>query len=721
MRKSLLALALLGGCTIPMQAQFQLTNSDFNGNWPNCIPWNGQGSTTKAGTQPEGWTVSNVVAQVFVPVPVTVSSKESRDNNDYYVKLTNNENSGNNIPAYLSLGTTWATAKVKLGNPITVSDADGGTWGGIKFTKHPDAISFDYQRDNSKGAERASVVAYLWKGTYTQENVPTTTARTVKTVGTMLNRDRHVLKKSFDGLQGGNCSESTDAALIASAEHYITESTKGNWVNNCVVELNYGDYTNKEVTPEMLNIIFSANDYFADRSSIVKGNSLSVDNVKLLYYHSLSDITYDGKSISKTSDASDTDYTLTVNGKFDASKIGYTKKGQGATVTPESVDDNTYKLVVKAEDYDATTNSDAKTTYTIHIVEQYDYKNDLVVAIASGEQTSYTAPQPTTIQLVKESDGSKTFKLRNFILGSGKDAMGVGNIEVTNLTQNGNTYSASKNITITAGDDPSFAEDNWVGPGLGNIPVKVTANLEGNQMTASIHIDMKQSLSRDIYVTFAPTTTISDNADIATSAGLANVIMTRTFKKGWNTICLPFSTTAEALGATKVQELTYCTDDLINFKSLDGAMEWNTPYLIYFNEEKAFTSEDPFIFAGQVASSNQSTGVTFSPVTMRGNYKANFSMKGYYGVADQNGVQRIMTGGENATLGPCRAYFIGNGKTLSNGMLISFDGQTTGITAAELNNEGAAEDAPIYNLQGVRVSHLQKGVYIKGGKKFVVK
>lgn len=96
-------------------------------------------------------------------------------------------------------------------------------------------------------------------------------------------------------------------------------------------------------------------------------------------------------------------------------------------------------------------------------------------------------------------------------------------------------------------------------------------------------------------------------------------------------------------------------------------------------------------------------------------------MKGYYGVVDQDGVQRIMSGGEGATLGPCRAYFIGDGKYLANGMLISFDGQTTGITSAELNAEGAAEDAPIYNLQGVRVNHLTKGVYIKGGKKIIVK
>ena len=245
----------------------------------------------------------------------------------------------------------------------------------------------------------------------------------------------------------------------------------------------------------------------------------------------------------------------------------------------------------------------------------------------------------------------------------------------------------------------------------------LTIKVEANDISENAH-------NYTIYkVQFKKPITISDDQDVSTTEDAnAKVIMTRTFKKGWNTICLPFSTTAEALGAAKVQKLTNCTNDLINFQSVEGGnMEWNTPYLIYFNEKKAFTSENPFIFAGRVAASNPSPGVTFLPITMRGNYKVNFSMKGYYGVVDQNGVQRIMSGGEGATLGPCRAYFIGDGKYLANGMLISFDGQTTGITSAELNAEGAAEDAPIYNLQGVRVNHLTKGVYIKGGKKIIVK
>ena len=42
----------------------------------------------------------------------------------------------------------------------------------------------------------------------------------------------------------------------------------------------------------------------------------------------------------------------------------------------------------------------------------------------------------------------------------------------------------------------------------------------------------------------------------------------------------------------------------------------------------------------------------------------------------------------------------------------------TGVNAVEAKD---ADDAAIYNLQGVRVAHPQKGIYVKNGKKFIIK
>lgn len=292
------------------------------------------------------------------------------------------------------------------------------------------------------------------------------------------------------------------------------------------------------------------------------------------------------------------------------------------------------------------------------------------------------------------------------LLAKASDAVNnVVNIDASNLF-----YDASQVAFEKRGQGANITEQTYA-PNTAILTIKVEANdISENAQNYTIY-----------KVQFKKPITISDDQSVVTTEdNNAKVILTRTFKKGWNTICLPFSTTAEALGATKVQMMQNCSDGMLNFTSFDGDMLENTPYLIYFAEEKPFTSDNPFVYTGDVVSSETLNTITSGGITMIGNYKHDFPMNGYYGVADQDGVQRIMSGGTNATLGPCRAYFIAE-NVLANGMLISFDGQTTGITSAELNKDGAAEDAPIYNLQGVRVSHLQKGVYIKGGKKFVVK
>ena len=43
---------------------------------------------------------------------------------------------------------------------------------------------------------------------------------------------------------------------------------------------------------------------------------------------------------------------------------------------------------------------------------------------------------------------------------------------------------------------------------------------------------------------------------------------------------------------------------------------------------------------------------------------------------------------------------------------------TTGVNTVEVNGTG---DAAIYNLQGIRVAHPRKGIYVKNGKKYVIK
>ncbi|WP_302495000.1 calycin-like domain-containing protein [uncultured Prevotella sp.] len=363
----------LGYSEIPVKADFKSDSytlpttptattpqlNDFNGDWETCIPWDSEGNTKESGTQPKGWHISNV--QTALGAVVAGAKAEGSNGTTVAVKLTNQEMAGQMIPAYMSLGTPWATAETK---GTKVRNADGGVFGGTTFTYRPDAISFDYQRDNSKRKENATAIAYLWNGTWTQTNVPGNTAVGVFSYGTatkvtMTNRDRNVLGNETSATLGDPATHTADAKLIAKLEQSISESTKGTW-KSMTIPFTYNDDT---AVPEYINVIFAANDYFGDRNGIVADNSLTIDNVKLVYYHALNSLTYNGTPVANFAEET-TEYTL--NGKLaeDFDKVKFTVKGVGATYdVAKDEANNVATITVKGNDYDV--NPSSKTVYTI--------------------------------------------------------------------------------------------------------------------------------------------------------------------------------------------------------------------------------------------------------------------------------------------------------------------------------------------------------------------
>lgn len=213
---------------------------------------------------------------------------------------------------------------------------------------------------------------------------------------------------------------------------------------------------------------------------------------------------------------------------------------------------------------------------------------------------------------------------------------------------------------------------------------------------------------------------INTTSNIVTTAGKANVWMTRNFAQGWNTVCLPFNTTATELGATTVQKFASADANSISFEKVtNGSIEANVPYLVYFAAAK---SHNPLKVVKDLQASNAKT-VSFGAYTFSGNYTANMNMNGKYGVADFNGVQKLRIGGATATLPAGCAYFTAANN--ANGMLIRLDGgNTTGIL--DVNTGVVVENTAVYNLQGVKVSNngtagLPTGIYVMGGKKVIVK
>ena len=695
--KKILSFALLG-LSISASAQ-HLPNGDFT-NWKTAgysyqsskagLTGSPAGETLRPGTEPEDWNGSSVNQTVInTNKQEILVTQGSQDANSWTV-LTNKyvgvekPKIGSNAPAFINFGTPWVYAV------STISKCDGGVYGGMAFSSRPDAIKGRYKRTTgTEGEEKAHIIAYLWKGTFTSK---------IAASGT-------VSKDDVDRVVMGKETGTTSGTLIASCDYSFSSTANNGW-EEIIVPLNYVQGQEKTL-PEKMNVIISSADYWT-RSKIKAGNVLEVDDVDFVYYHALSDLQVDGVTLEGF-DESRTDYALNV--PYEAGKVTYTVKGRSAQAQ-KTYDEESGLLTI------VVTNEGETTTYTV----QFDnstatvtpYSNDLSVTI-NGE---CSAPQPTEIQLIDEKDGSTSLALNNFMLGTGEDALPVGNIYLTNVQRTGENpmrLTTTQTIAIMPGDLPDI--DFWLGPELPEVPVELDATVADGKLTATIDINM-QTLEQIIHVVFAPTLNISTETNLNTKAGLYNLVVNRNFKKGWSTLCLPFGITPEQIGAEGAQAFTSESNNVLNFSKVEN-MEANTPYIVYFSTEKS----DPMYFGVEVENAEAKSVNNGGNFTFKGNYTAGMSMDGWYGVATIDGKQKIVKGSTNSTLPATCAYFTNSG-TMGAAYAIRLEGEEiTGINAI---NNGMAEDGAVYNLQGVKVSNtsmknLPAGLYIMNGKKFIIK
>lgn len=374
----------------------QLPNGTFDGTWVDCYPWEKGENVSKArGTQPSGWCMANVNGMGGLGATIVGAEGTGRSGSGKSVVLTNTPNplsASQVVPGYFSLGTTWATAKATMAGVVTAGTADGGSFGGIEFTKRPDAIRFCYKRAHNVNnttksptnlTEKASIVAYAWKGTWTQADVPSNTSMGTPTKVEMTDRSNNVLGKEC--LTGGAVTKTADAELISVVEYYI-DGNQADWKQ---VTIPF-EYKNSTAIPEKLNIIFAANDLFADRASIGAGNQLTIDDVELVYYHSLSALSYNGKAVAGFAE---TKYSYSVDEVYDASKLAYTKTGVASTVSTSYNETSAILTITVTGDDDNTT------SYTI----QFKKPTIVNMTITDAKYATFvtpfavTAPQGVTV------------------------------------------------------------------------------------------------------------------------------------------------------------------------------------------------------------------------------------------------------------------------------------------------------------------------------------
>ena len=277
--KSMYSALLMGAMGLNATAQQQLPNSGFEEEWVNCIPWTSNGNSKDIGSTPSGWCISQVIG-VSGLGKTEVGFKTEGYNSATAVELKNSPNSllsTQTVPGYITLGKTWSTSV--MGNKN-----DGGSFGGIEFSGRPESLEFMYKHTGTDG-EKATVVAYLWKGHWTQKAVPgNIVAFGSPKTADMVDRDRCVLGLDMSNSLGGAVTHSDDAELIAVINVEIEDET------TTISEDNNGwkkfsakfDYKS-DATPEMINVVLAAGNYFGGATAVKQGTSLIVDDVKLIY------------------------------------------------------------------------------------------------------------------------------------------------------------------------------------------------------------------------------------------------------------------------------------------------------------------------------------------------------------------------------------------------------------------------------------------------------
>lgn len=302
-------------------------------------------------------------------------------------------------------------------------------------------------------------------------------------------------------------------------------------------------------------------------------------------------------------------------------------------------------------------------------------------------------------------------------------------------------YSSKKALKLSAGDanvvigtTTSSNNTNGLGASVSisvpaNVPFVITSG--GSEVT---YVSKIEIIPNKIDETETLTLNESATNTIEAKSGV-NVTLKRTMVKGeWNTICLPFSVTEDKAKAAfgndvKIVELDeYATVDhnVLSFKASTGIVA-ATPYLI-----KPSAVADEYTFEN-VDITDKAAGYSMTK-------NADIAFKGIYNTVDitsdvvdakfgdtyyaaflgaGNKIYKA-NGSGNKTKG-FRAYFAIPKSASASALRVVIDGTATSIK--NIDSEVVESNAPVYNLQGQRVdgNNLTPGIYVKAGKKFVVK
>ncbi|MBQ6161962.1 MAG: arylsulfatase [Bacteroidales bacterium] len=213
-----------------------------------------------------------------------------------------------------------------------------------------------------------------------------------------------------------------------------------------------------------------------------------------------------------------------------------------------------------------------------------------------------------------------------------------------------------------------------------------------------------------------------DNRSAITSAVGAgkNTFVARTLKKDmWNTLVLPHAMNVQAIirnfgdGALVARQTGETSNGVIHFTTV-SEIQAGIPYIVM-----------PTIDVKKIITLN--TSVSNSLIADEGNsydfvgvYAPTAIGPNDYFLAEGNTLKRNTN--PDGTLKAFHAYFRSKGEEAMPLKSFNVDGEATGIVDVETaNTKNNRDGKDIYTISGQRISKTNKGVYIVGGKKVIVR
>ena len=446
------------------------------------------------------------------------------------------------------------------------------------------------------------------------------------------------------------------------------------------------EYLSNSVNPAAILCTFGTN---ATPGKGSDGDKVWVDDVELVYWHSLSALSYEGATLSFNE--ATTSYDLS-SIEYDEAKVSYTVKGRAATATKSyNAESGVLTIRVEGEDYGTNAemfqNAESFTEYTIqfkHKVSEKFYTEDLYVTM--GDETM--DKQQADVLVETYSDGTINFVLKNFVL-SGL-SMPVGNIVVENITvASDNTFTFSGGIELTEGDDPTY--DFWLGPGItedcgGSVPLDLNGKFIGDDhIVVYISIDIAEFVGYPVEV----------------HLGYARATMAVNAVAQYGTFCAPYAVEVPD-GVQAFTVPSVADNNVLDLTEVVGTIPANTP-VVLFAEAGLETVESFGVAEAGTPTVGMLTGVyEDTPAPVDSYVLQNNVLVGFYQVAE----------GGRPTVGANRCYL-----TTSSGIKAFFFDEDDATAIKAIDNAQQTAKGAIYNLAGQRMSKMQKGINIINGKK----